>query len=259
MPRRGLVQPHRFNPDGPGPRLSAARRLACVAVALTWAGGVHAAGLGPAPERPVAPLLAETLPADLTPDRETTVAALRLLDDAVTVQIDGRHHRLLRALRHLEDPALRPLFTGLAENSGGRSGGGHPSLLVHGLLGLAELDRPFGLRPETVAAIERDDIRADLLSAALDGDLLTRATRSALLTWDGLDPAVGLLLLTRRIAEDGSTDDAKLLGRLRDGLTHEAPGRRGLAALLLHELGDPAGTATLQRLARGDDPDRLAV
>ncbi|MEM9884199.1 MAG: hypothetical protein AAF800_14900, partial [Planctomycetota bacterium] len=47
--------------------------------------------------------------------------------------------------------------------------------------------------------------------------------------------------------------------RLRDGLTHEAPGRRGLAALLLHELGDPAGTATLQRLARGDDPDRLAV
>ncbi|MEM6460084.1 MAG: hypothetical protein AAF710_11915, partial [Planctomycetota bacterium] len=252
MPRRGIVHHSWFHPDGCRPIYCAAWRLTCVTVVLTWVGAVHTAGGVHPPQRSVVPLLAHDLPADLTPDRDTTAAALRLLDDAVTVQIDGRHHRLLRALRHLEDPTLRPLFVGLAD-------GDHPSLRVHGLLGLAELDRPFGLRPETVAAIERDDIRADLLSAALDGDLLTRATRSALLTWDGLDPAVGLLLLTRRIAEDGPTDDEKLRARLRDGLTHEAPGRRGLAALLLHELGDPAGTATLQRLARGDDPDRLAV
>ncbi|MEM8737370.1 MAG: hypothetical protein AAGG38_02680 [Planctomycetota bacterium] len=185
------------------------------------------------------PSVDEAKPSDgIEADREATAAALRLVNDAVTVQLDGRHHLLLRALRYLEDPALMPLFSGLVEAD-------HPSLRVHGRLGRAELSLPRGLSATDIVPIEREDERHELIGAALDGGLLDRATQQALAAWEGLDTGVKLLLLTPRVASDEVTANTAEAAALARALEADRLGQRGLAALLLHELGDTRGEAVL--------------
>lgn len=191
-------------------------------------------------------------PKGIVADEATTFAALQLFNDAVTVQANGKHNRLLRALRHLEDPSLGPLFTGLSRAS-------HPSLRVHGLLGFAELNQPRGLTTSDIAAVARADVQAELISAALDGDLIDDETRSSLLGWHGLDPGVKLLLATPRVA--GGEFDADSLGYadLIEAMDDEALGRQGLAALLLAQLGDDRGKESLDALTASTHPSADAV
>lgn len=188
----------------------------------------------------------------LVADREATEAALKLFNAAVTVQADGTHNSLLRALRHLQDPALGPLFLGLSQAA-------HPSLRVHGVLGLAEINQPRGLTASDIARVDRPDVQAELISAALDGDLIDDDTRRTLLGWPGLDAGVKLLLATPWVAA-GELDSASpgYLDMVA-ALDHEALGRRGLAALLLHQLGDERGTQSLDALTHSDDPAADAV
>lgn len=190
--------------------------------------------MGDTPSADAAPLL--------VPDEETTRAALRLLNDAVTVQLDGRHHVLLRALRHTKDPSLTPLFAGLAEPSR------HPSLRVHGLLGLAEVGPEGRLGLGQIAEVEQPNIQAELISAALDGGLIDHDTAWALLGWAGLDPSVKLLLAMPHVASGRFDAASPGYADLVLALDHPAPGQRGLAALLLHETGDARGTAALYAL-----------
>ena len=177
-------------------------------------------------------------------DEETTRAALLLLDDAVTVQIDGGHHALLRALRHLGDPKLGPLFTGLSAPHR------HPSLRIHGLLGSAELTPSESLGVNEIAQIRRRDLQAELIGAALDGGLLDHQAIDTLLGWPGLDPAVKVLLAAPRVG--GQAFDAQSAGypAVVSALNSSVPGQRGLAALLLHELGDPHGTEVLDKFTQ---------
>lgn len=188
----------------------------------------------------------------LVADRQATEAALKLFNAAVTVQADGTHNRLLRALRHLQDPALGPLFLGLSQAA-------HPSLRVHGILGLAEINQPRGLTVAQIAQVERADVQAELISAALDGDLINDDTRLTLLGWPGLDPGLKLLLATPWVASGAFDSASPGYLDLVAALDHEAPGRRGLAALLLHQLGDERGTQTLGALAHDTDPAADAV
>ncbi|MEL7087434.1 MAG: hypothetical protein AAGL98_03170, partial [Planctomycetota bacterium] len=180
--------------------------------------------------------------APLTADGQTTRAALLLLNDAVTVQIDGRHHTLLRALRHLKDPALKPLFAGLSAVDR------HPSLRIHGVLGAAELSASSTLSLDTIAQIRRPDLQAELISAALDGRLLDESTLDTLLGWPALDPAVKLLLATPRVAAGTFGPESAGYPAMLKALDAAALGQRGLAGLLLHELDDPRGTAALDAL-----------
>ncbi|MEO1235287.1 MAG: hypothetical protein AAFX76_00720 [Planctomycetota bacterium] len=185
-------------------------------------------------------------------DRETTQAALVLFNDAAEVQVDGRHHVLLRSLRHLEDPGLRPLFVGLSEAE-------HPSLRVHGRLGRAELAEPRGLSLADIAEVARDDERHELIAAALDGGLIPDEIRSALLGWSGLDAGVKLLLVTPRVAAGEFGTDSPGYVDVAAALNDAALGRQGLAALLLHELGDAQGTAVLRELAEIESAEAEAV
>lgn len=192
----------------------------------------------------------------LRPDLETSRAAINLLKDAVTVEGDGRHNRLLRSLRHLQDPTLGPLFSGLTLQD-------HPALRIHGLLGLAEIAEPPGLTIQTVQQIERPDVRAELISAALDGGLVNLPLSDALLDWQGLAPQVKLLLATQRVNDKSFGPDSPARKAAIQALSDPALGQRGLAAMLLHQAGDPRGVEGLIALnndtSAGRDPVRAML
>lgn len=188
----------------------------------------------------------------LIPDEPTTRAAIELFNDAVTVQADGKHNRLLRALRHLEAPSLGPLFTGLSHAA-------HPSLRVHGLLGAAELNQPRGLTISQIVEVDQPDVQAELISAALDSDLIDRDTRLTLLGWAGLDPGIKLLLVTPCVAAGEFDADSPGYDALLEALDDETLGRRGLAALLLAQLGDERGRVALDALGPDTHPSADAV
>ncbi len=193
-------------------------------------------------------------------DPEDTRAAVALLREALVVGPDGRHHRLLRALRFLEDPSLAPLFRTLRENE-------HAALRVHGLLGTAELASPRGVTTENLVDLERDDQRAEVIGAALDGGLLLNQTLDELLAWPGLADEIKLLLATERVAQgrvvEGSSAHAAMVAALgAPGPTRADAaglGRRGLAALLLHQIGDARGTRGLIALNNAQVPGRDPV
>ena len=233
-------------------RTSAPRKPAAAAWAtlVAWA-GVAASPAGPAAAENPTPEPAHTAAAPLAAAPADTRAATALLHDAVVVRPGGRHHRLLRALRFLEDPQLAPLFHRLRENE-------HAALRVHGLLGIAELATPRGVTTENLVDLERDDQRAEVIAAALDGGLLDDHTLDELLAWPGLDDAVKLLLATPRVAMGrvaaGSPAHAAMVAALDESETEARStekdlGRRGLAALLLHQMGDHAGTRGLIALS----------
>ncbi|MEM9914154.1 MAG: hypothetical protein AAF911_04265 [Planctomycetota bacterium] len=193
----------------------------------------------------------ETAPG-IKADEATTRAAIQLFNDAVTVQANGKHNRLLRALRHLEAPALGPLFVELSRAS-------HPSLQVHGLLGVAELNQPRGLIASDIAAVARPDVQAELISAALDGDLIDEPTRAALLSWHSLPPGVKLLLATPQVAAGEYDYNSPGYEHLFAAMDDDTLGRRGLSAMLLNQLGEDQGRQTLESITDSTHPSSDAV
>ena len=243
-----------------------------LSVLLGLAGFGHVAGAQPVEASTDQGQAVEAKPGQHLPaDLETTRAALLLLNDAVTVRADGRHHRLLRALRYLRDPALGELFRGLAEASR------HPSIRVHAVLGLAEIREPARLTTAEIASIQEPLVQAELISAALDAGLLDPATRRELLNWPQVDAGLKVMLCLSMADGDGpGADPATQSGNRRkatgqpraernevasegsggvtrqllvDALGSENAGQRGLAALLLQQRGEDAGRAVLDALA----------
>ena len=175
-------------------------------------------------------------------------AATSLLQQAVAVQPEGQHNSLLRALRHLKDPDLKPLFEQLADRH-------HPTLQIHGILGLAELNDPPRLDLARVALLDDLAAQSELVSAALDADLLTDDQCLQLLDWSGLDVGARMLIASKLIAQNKLANTDLLV----ESLQSSRLGRRGMAALLLHHLGDPRGYAELEALNQSDDPSRDPV
>lgn len=175
-------------------------------------------------------------------------AAAYLFEQAVTPRRDGKHHRLLRALRHLEDPDLAPLFIHLSESD-------RASLQVHGMLGLAEISPEGKLDLDYLMRVDRPALQAELVSSALDADLMTLDDCARVLRWEGLDDGVKLVVATRLVAA-GRYDDA---GLLRSLLDDDKLGRRAVAAALLVQLGEPEGLEALRAISRSELPGRDQV
>lgn len=179
-----------------------------------------------------------------------TASAIYLMQRSVQVRRDGLHNRLLGSLRHLRDPLLEPLFAELARAS-------HPALQIHGNLALAELSPARELDLRRLAEIDDPAVQAELVTAAMDADLLSHVEAAKLLAWPGLDMGVRLLAAAR-LMEAGELADEHHAS-LRKGLDAGRLARRGLAALLLHQLGDATGTAGLQAINDWQGDDRDAV
>lgn len=175
-------------------------------------------------------------------------SAVFLIGQSLEVRRDGRHNRLLGALRHLRDPRARPLFVFLTRSP-------QPAMKVHGILGLAELDPAKRVDLKLLAQIDEPAAQSQLISAAMGSDLLPAGVCHQLMAWPGLDPAVKLIVATR-LAGEGELTDTAVLG---EAMASQVLGRRGLAALLLHQFGDPAGTRALQELDASTDPQRDVV
>ena len=161
-------------------------------------------------------------------------AAMYLLQKATAVNRSGTHHRLLKALRHLQDPTLAPLFTDLSQRD-------RPSLRVHGVLGLAELSANHQLDLQHLMEIDPPALQAELISSALDAELMSLDDCERVLQWKGIDRGVKLVLATR-LVEAGRFEDVALL---REAMRDDMPVRRAMAAALLVQMGDPAGRAVL--------------
>lgn len=183
-------------------------------------------------------------------------AAVSLLKDATSPQRDGSHNSLLLGLRQLEDPALLPLFQGLR-------GSPYLSMRVHGQLGSAALS-PHR-RIDLAALAEIDDQRelVQVLSAAIDDELIDNKGMATLLTWDGLDLPLRQAIALRLMAAGGELDTTpfreSLAVELNDELTASKLLQYALAGLLLAQAGDDAGKAALVSLEglRGENADAV--
>ena len=181
---------------------------------------------------------------------ETLDAAVYLLKKSTTVDRDGTHNLLLKALRHLNDPDTRPLFAELAQSD-------HPGLRVHGILGLAETDPDKQVDLALIATIEDPAVQATVISAAMDDGLLSHDQAKQLLNWDGLADEVRVLVAVR-LVEAGKFKDTKMLKRVLNDT--EKIGGGALAALLLMQLGDPAGRVYLdEKIDTSSDDQRDPV
>jgi hypothetical protein len=177
-------------------------------------------------------------------------AAVHLLHQSTVVDRRGTHNLLLKAVRHLQDPATRPLFAHLA-------GSEHPGLKIHGILGLAELSNDKQIDLALIAQIQDPAVQSTVITAAMDDKLLGHEQAAQILAWDGLADEVKMLIAVRLI-EAGTFDDTALL---HGAMAHAKKlGGGALAALLLMQLEDPAGLEHLQQtIDQSDDPQRDPV
>jgi len=187
-------------------------------------------------------------PASIGRADQTVDAAVWLLERATLVHRDGQHNVLLRSLRQMEDPRLEPLFSELTQRR-------HPGLKIHGILGLAELRDPPKLDMALVADIKDSAVQAQLLSAAIDSDLLTIEDAETLAGWPGLDPAVRVLVAGKLVAEGKQVDPALL----NEALAADNEALRAMATLLKLniEQGDPIAMLKEFDLSESINRDRV--
>lgn len=180
---------------------------------------------------------------------KNTKSALYLMEESTRVRRNGQHHVLQRALRQLRDPELQPFFSYLAD-------GPHADLQIHGILGLAESSPQRKVDLVRIATIESPAVQADLISHAMDNDLLTLEQASQMLQWDeGVDLAVKVLISAHLIGE-GSFDHQEIIV---EAMSSENLARRSLAALLALQTGDQSAMDLLTSLDTSDDEGRDEV
>lgn len=181
-------------------------------------------------------------------ERDTRQQATWLLKKATLIHRDGRQNLLLRSLRQLRDSKLEPLFSELVQRR-------HPGLKIHGILGLAELADPPRLDMTLVADVRSAAVQAQLISAAIDNDLLTAEDAKQLARWPDLPPAVEVLVAGKLIADEHKLDPA-ILDR---ALESDNLALRSTAAMLKRRLGDADAARLLDRLHGSDALERDAV
>ena len=176
---------------------------------------------------------------------EAAQSAVFLIRQSMQVSRDGRHNLMLRALRQLADPAMEPIFNQLIQSE-------HPALKIHGMLGLAECNKDRKLDLVRVAAITAASVQAELVSAAMDSDLLSNDQAKQLVAWPGLDNSVKVVVAQQLIKDKGVADQAFL----KEATQAESIARRGLGYLLLLQLGDATAAAGLAEISKSTDPKR---
>lgn len=181
-------------------------------------------------------------------DRETYDSAVFQLKRAKQVHRDGSHVMLLRALRHLADPSLAPLFSELVESP-------YTPFKIHGILGLAECDPDKKVDLARIAAIEDPAEQAQILSAAMDSELIDDDQIKQVLAWPGLDIAVKVLVASQLVSS-GDFNQPELLNEAK---TSDNIARRYLSYLLLAQIGDAESLKELETLHASTDRNRDEV
>jgi len=184
---------------------------------------------------------------DKTSLDEAGRSASYLLRGCMRIDRSGNYHNSIEALRQMRDPALEPFFQQLIQS-------GHPSLIVHGVLGLAEASRNQKLDLTQVAAIQEAPIQAQIISAAIDSELLTTQQAQQLIGWPGIDPAIKIVVAAQ-LVKDHPLPDL----HLEDEANSDNLARRGLASLLRLQRGDHQALEILRQLDRSDDRQRDQV
>lgn len=179
---------------------------------------------------------------------ETAESAVWLLKKATLVHRDGMHNILLRALRQLDDPDLKPLFSDLVQKQ-------HPVLKIHGILALGEIDTNDHIDLALVADVKNTATQAQLVSSALEADLLSVEQCKQLIAWPGLDEAVKVIVATKLVHHKQLTDQSVLTA----AIASDNMALRSMAALLKLELGDAAAAKHLDELNLSDQSIRETV
>lgn len=175
-------------------------------------------------------------------DGDTAQSAIFLLKDATQPQRDGRHSRAMRALRQLRDPELHPFFVHLMA-------GKDNILRIHAFLGAAESDPKKGLDLARLASVKDEQLQAEMLSAALDSELLTLEQARQAVNWPGLDITVRLLVAIQ-LTHAGEFKDIALL---QEAGKSDNLARQALAGLTLVQLGQAQGKTILDRVDASKD------
>ena len=179
---------------------------------------------------------------------EAARSAAMMLRASTTIRRDDPSSFMVPALRELRDPALTPLLNQLAQSP-------NPVLKVHGLLGLAECDPNHKLDLVRIATIEDPAIQAEMVSAAIDSKLLTIDQSKQLVTWPDLDLAIKVIVAAKLVQEHQLTDT----GFLQQALESDNLARRGMASLLLLQLGHDDQRQFLDELNHSANPQRDQV
>lgn len=190
-------------------------------------------------------LPASTLAVELDAAARSATALLRA---CTIIRPNDPSGLMAPALRELRDPALMPLMNQLAQSP-------HPVLKVHGLLGMAECDPNHKLDLLRVAALDDPAIQAEMISAAIDNELLTIDQHQQLVAWPGLDLAVKVIVAAKLVQEN----QLKNANFLSEALKADNLARRGMASLLLLQLGDDSQLQFLSELNQSTDPQRNQV
>jgi hypothetical protein len=226
------------------------------------------------------PSAAGTADAQSDPIFDSSVFLLR---SSMTVDRRGQFSILLRSLRQLEDPDLKPFYQELllSENR---------TMRIHGILGLAEIDPKRQLDLTLFAEVTDAMTQSEILGAALDGELLSVANAKQIMTWAKLDPDAKIVVATHLLEKKEFNDLALLKeaaklreptaaeleqiakGQMPNGFKPSNPAkaaeeyreyhksrqwlRRAVVGLLLMQLGDPAGEALLDNLNKSADATR---
>jgi len=157
----------------------------------------------------------------------------------------GQFSVLLRSLRQLQDPTLSPLMRELllSENR---------IMRIHGILGLAETATPRQVDLKLLADVKDPAMQSELLGAALDSDILNVENAKLVLAWPGTDMDAKVVIATH-LLEKKAFSDVALLKQAAE-TTNLA--RKGIIAMLLLQLGDPAGGPMFDAIDQSTESNR---
>jgi len=178
-------------------------------------------------------------------DEAVVTSATFLLKSSVTADRRGQFSLLLRSLRQLQDPALKPLYKELmlSENR---------TMRIHGILGLAECDPKHQVDLTLLAEVKDATMQSELVGAALDSELLDVAAAKQVMAWPALDMDAKVVIATHLLSKN-EFKDANLL---KQGVDAKNLTRQSMIGLLLTQLGDPAGPPLLDALDKSTSPGR---
>ncbi|MCC7409424.1 MAG: hypothetical protein IT442_15275 [Phycisphaeraceae bacterium] len=178
----------------------------------------------------------------------TAKAAVRLMQGCLTPTPDGRYHRLLRALRHLEDPGLAPIYEWLFESS-------NPTLKIHGLLGLAEASPRRQVDLSRLQRVSDQVVLGQLIGAALDTHMLGDEQIQQVMGWANLDVGIKVVLSLELMSRGRPVDMPALSAAMHVASLSE----RSMAGLVAAAAGDRSGLDRLTELNASEDPQRETV
>jgi len=191
-----------------------------------------------------------------TPDPARVPLLTSVLGSAVEAQSPGQRDLSIRALRYLEDEALKPFFGQLATRR-------DPLLRAHGIFGLAEYESPQRVNTHMIAKVESASEQAALIGEAIRLGYLGGDGIREILRWSAISPIVEVMLIAT-LGDDMEGMEGMASDEIRAQLDRlanaESPRVSMFADILLLNLDQSSERVTrvLDRLGAMDEIERLA-